>query len=73
VRIVTPRDRSMRGSQLSLRVSNDPKGLVQRLAAEGVLCDFREPDIVRAAPTPLYNTFADVQRFAGILRKHVLS
>ncbi|MFM2153946.1 MAG: hypothetical protein RL199_2381, partial [Pseudomonadota bacterium] len=44
VHIVTPREKSRRGSQLSLRVSNDPKGLVQRLADEGVICDFREPD-----------------------------
>jgi len=71
VRIVTPRDVAQRGSQLSLRVADDPKGLVRRLAAQGVLCDFREPDILRVAPTPLYNTFADVQRFAGILRQHV--
>jgi kynureninase len=65
--ILTPAER---GCQLSLRIASDPKGLLARLQAAGVVCDFREPDVIRAAPTPLYNTFLDVYRFAQILRSH---
>jgi kynureninase len=66
-RIITPRDPCSRGSQLSLRVAGDPRGLLGNLAHAGVICDFREPDIIRAAPAPLYNRFEDVWTFAQIL------
>lgn len=68
--IITPADPDQRGAQLSLRVKGDPKDLLKRLGQAGVVCDFREPDIIRAAPTPLYNRFIDVYRFAQILRQH---
>ena len=70
VRITTPRDPRQRGSQLSLRVK-DGKALVARLAAAGVICDFREPDVLRVAPAPLYNRFEDVHRFVRILEEHL--
>jgi kynureninase len=68
--IVTPRDPAQRGSQLSLRVQGDPKALLGKLHAAGVVCDFREPDVIRAAPVPLYSRFVDVFRFAAILGEH---
>jgi kynureninase len=71
VQVVTPEDPAQRGAQLSLRVRTDPQGLVKRLAAAGVVCDFRSPDIVRAAPAPLYTRFADVVRFGEVLRAHL--
>jgi kynureninase len=49
----------------------DPQGLVKRLSAAGVACEFRSTDIVRAAPAPLYTRFADVVRFGEVLRAHV--
>ena len=64
-------DPARRGAQLSLRIGHDARGLVRRLAAAGVVCDYREPDIVRAAPAPFYTRFADVVRFAEVLRSHV--
>ncbi len=64
-RIITP---ARRGSQLSLRFGEDRRDLRRRLSAAGVVCDFREPDILRVAPVPLYNTFSDVWRFAAALR-----
>lgn len=70
VEIVTPRNPRERGCQLSLRVKSDAKAFQQRLVEAGVIVDFREPDVVRAAPTPLYNRFIDVYRFAQILRHH---
>ena len=48
-------------------VHDQPKERHQALLAEGAVCDLREPNIIRAAPTPLYNTFHEVWRFAQIL------
>ena len=67
--IITPREPQRRGSQLSLRI-RDAKGLVAKLAAGGVICDFREPDIVRVAPAPLYNSFTDVWHCARVLEQY---
>lgn len=71
VEIVTPRDPAQRGTQLSLKVKKDPKGFLQKLQSEGVFADFREPDVVRVAPAPLYTRFEDVWRFGEILRRQV--
>jgi len=70
VTIVTPTNPRERGCQLSLRVRGAAKALQARLVEAGVIVDFREPDVIRAAPTPLYNRFVDVHRFAQILRQH---
>ncbi|RKH25085.1 kynureninase [Corallococcus sp. CA041A] len=72
VSITTPRDLKQRGAQLSLRFKGEPKRLLQRLSAAGIICDFREPDIIRAAPAPLYNTYLDVFRFVKALEAHAL-
>lgn len=65
--VVTPRETDARGCQLSIQVHEHPKELFKKLEAAGVKCDFREPNVIRAAPTPLYNTFHEVWRFAKIL------
>lgn len=65
--LVTPREGSRRGCQLSLRIRRDKENSVLRLKAGGIVCDLREPDILRVAPVPLYNRFADVYRFAQVL------
>lgn len=65
--VITPRAPATRGCQLSLIDHGDPRGLVKQLDAAGVVCDFREPNVIRVAPTPLYNTFHDVWRFAQVL------
>ena len=70
VEIVTPLDPESRGAQLSLRwLGDDPQVVVEELATEGIVCDFREPDVIRVAPVPLYNTFLDVWRFVDALRR----
>lgn len=64
--ILTPRDPAQRGCQLSLRVRGGRergRELFGHLAANGVLGDWREPDVIRISPAPLYNTHADVLRF----------
>jgi kynureninase len=65
--ILTPREPSRRGCQVSLRVLDHPRETQRALQAAGVVCDFREPDVLRAAPVPLYNTFEEVWSFVQIL------
>jgi kynureninase len=68
--IITPNSRDERGCQLSILAHEYPKKLHNELIAADVKCDFREPNVIRVAPTPLYNTFHEVRRFARILTKH---
>ena len=67
LQVVTPTEPGRRGCQLSLRVVGGHergRALFDHLAAHGVLGDWREPDVIRISPAPLYNTHADVLRFA---------
>ena len=61
----------MRGCQLSIAVKDRARELHAALTKDGVVSDFREPNVIRVAPVPLYSTFHDCWRFAEILRKHV--
>jgi len=73
ITILTPRDPKQRGCQLSLRFNSKPlKMVMDQLKKSGVVCDEREPDIVRISPAPLYNTFEDVYDCVMIL-KHILT
>jgi kynureninase len=67
VEISTPSDPAHRGCQLSLKLPGDPKRSLEALKNAGVVCDFREPNIMRAAPVPLYNSFHDCWRFVEAL------
>lgn len=69
IEIITPDDSEQRGCQLSIRVVNADKSLFDAVSERGVIADWREPDVVRVAPVPLYNSFADVQRFSTILHE----
>jgi kynureninase len=68
--VITPRNPDERGCQLSILAHEHPKELLKELETAGVKCDFREPNVIRVAPTPLYNTFHEVWRFARILAQH---
>ena len=68
--VITPRDPNARGCQFSILAHEHPKELFAKLEAAGVKCDFREPNVIRAAPAPLYNTFHEVWRFAQLLAQH---
>jgi kynureninase len=62
--VITPQDTAQRGAQLSFRVAENGRAICDALAKDGIICDWREPDILRVAPVPLYNTFLDVHTFA---------
>lgn len=71
IRIITPENPEERGCQLSLTVASDQmsgKVLHERIEAAGISCDWREPNVIRIAPTPLYNRYQDVYRFVEILK-----
>ncbi len=69
VRCITPRDANQRGCQLSLVVTGRGKSIHKALTERGVICDWREPDVIRVAPVPLYNSFVDVHSFVTILKE----
>ena len=72
VDVATPREPERRGCQLSLRVRGPRdagRSLYDHLHASGVIVDWREPDVIRAAPTPLYNRFADCLRFVRVVQE----
>jgi kynureninase len=65
IEIITPKER---GCQISIRVKNGSKELFDKITAKGVVADWREPDVIRVAPVPLYNSFSDVFNFYNILK-----
>jgi kynureninase len=70
--IATPRDPGQRGCQLSLRVKGPReagRSLFEYLHARGIVVDWREPDVIRAAPTPLYNRRIDCLHFVLAARE----
>ena len=72
VTLSTPEAPAAHGAQLSLKVANGRGRAVHRaLGAAGVIGDWREPDVIRLAPAPLYNTYADVDRAIGHLARAV--
>jgi kynureninase len=69
ITVITPSDPAQRGCQLSIRIKDADKTLFGAVAASGVSADWREPDVMRIAPVPLYNSFEDVVRFADKLKQ----
>ena len=68
IEIITPKER---GCQISIRVKNGSKELFDKITAKGVVADWREPDVIRVAPVPLYNSFSDVFNFYNILKSAI--
>ena len=67
IEVITPREPESRGCQLSMLVHDQPRELFKALQSRGIVCDFREPNVIRVAPVPLYNSFIDVWNFAQAL------
>ena len=69
IRILTPREPGARGCQVSLQVREGSRELFEALQRQGIVGDYREPDVIRVAPVPLYNSFHDVWRFGVALQR----
>ncbi|WP_347174069.1 kynureninase [Polaribacter uvawellassae] len=67
IKIITPSNPKERGCQLSIQVKNANKSLHKKLTKNNVITDWREPDVIRCAPVPMYNSFEDVYRMVKIL------
>jgi kynureninase len=72
ISVITPVNADERGCQLSIRVKSSDKNLYKALTDKGVIADWREPDVIRVAPVPLYNTFTDVYKFTEVLKNCLL-
>jgi len=68
IKIITPSDPRQRGCQLSIQVKNADKNLHKKLTDQHVVTDWREPDVIRCAPVPFYNSYEDVFRMVEILK-----
>ena len=68
IRIITPSNPDERGCQLSIQVKNADKSLHHKLTEAGIITDWREPDVIRCAPVPLYNSYKDVFGFVERLK-----
>lgn len=68
IKIITPLNPKERGCQLSIQVKNADKTLHKKLMENNVITDWREPDVIRCAPVPMYNTFEDVYKMVDILK-----
>ena len=68
IKIITPKKPDERGCQLSIQVKNSDRSLHDKLTKSGVICDWREPDVIRVAPVPLYNSYQDVYHMVDKLK-----
>ena len=72
ITIVTPKNSNERGCQLSIQINNGAgKSVYEAITKKGVVADWREPDVIRVAPAPLYNSFEDVHNFVTILKEEL--
>ena len=67
IKIITPKDPNERGCQLSIQVKNADKSLHKKLTENNIITDWREPNVIRCAPVPMYTSFEDVYRMVSIL------
>ncbi|MEP7165329.1 MAG: kynureninase [Ferruginibacter sp.] len=71
IEIITPRNDAERGCQVSMLMLKKGKEIFEALKKEGVIADWREPNVIRVAPVPLYNSFEDVYKFGEIISKMI--
>ena len=69
IEIITPRNEKEKGCQVSMLMLKKGKEVFEALKQNGVLADWREPNVIRVAPVPLYNSFEDIYRFGEIMKK----
>jgi len=68
IEIITPKDKEKRGSQLSLISHGSARELFDKITEQGVIADWREPNVIRIAPVPMYNSYMDAYNFGQILK-----
>jgi len=69
IQLITPREPSQRGCQVSMLMLQNGKYVYEGLMKEGIIVDWREPNVVRLAPVPLYNSFEEIWKFGNHLKK----
>ena len=67
IEVITPKEESARGCQVSMLMLKRGKEIFDELTKQGVIADWREPNVIRVAPVPLYNSFEDIYRFGEIV------
>ena len=67
IEIITPENETERGCQVSMLMLKNGKNIFDALKKEGVIADWREPNVIRVAPVPLYNSFEDIYKFGEII------
>ncbi|MEX2588855.1 MAG: kynureninase, partial [Chitinophagales bacterium] len=67
--IITPKDPEQRGCQLSILTGKNGKKIFEEMRKQGIIADWREPNVIRVAPVPMYNTEEEVRQFAKIINK----
>lgn len=67
--IITPEDHNQRGSQLSILTKGFGKKMFNQLMEKGVIADWREPNVIRIAPVPIYNSYSDAFKFGQALKE----
>jgi kynureninase len=73
IRILTPSDPNQRGAQLSLVMQHEGRSFFDALGEQGIVADWREPNVIRVAPAPLYNSFTDVHRFYSVVKSLLIT
>ena len=68
LKVITPSDENERGCQVSMLILKEGKKTFDDLARQGVIADWREPNVIRVAPVPLYNSFEDIYRFGSVIK-----
>lgn len=69
--IITPRNQTQRGCQISMLTSHKGKAMFDYLTEKGVIADWREPNVIRLAPVPLYNSFTDVYQLGQLIEEAI--
>ena len=72
IKIITPSNPKERGCQISIQVKNADKSLHTKLTKQYIITDWREPDVLRCAPVPMYTSFEDVYSMVSILKGFLL-
>jgi kynureninase len=71
IEVITPNEENAKGCQVSMLMLKKGKEIFDELTRQGVIADWREPNVIRVAPVPLYNSFEDIYRFGEIVRTSI--